>query len=77
MQLNFTLDSFQDAGHNSGILMIHTSADGTFLGSWDAQEEYVWSKVHKWIGHINVFSDVASTQPQLVYAAFTKSSQHE
>jgi len=35
------------------------------------------SKIQKWVGHIKVLSDVAVTQPQLAFAAFTKSQQHE
>ena len=50
---------------------------GGFIGSHDEQEEYVLSKVRKWVGHVNVFAEAALTQPQLVYAALTKSLQHE
>ena len=35
------------------------------------------SKVCRWVGHINVLAEAASTQPQLAYAAVTKSLQHE
>jgi len=49
---------------------------GGFIGSHREREEYVVSKVHRWVGHINVLAKAASTQPQLAYAAFTKSQQH-
>jgi len=48
-----------------------------FIGSLSGRDEYVQSKVHKWAGHINVLADVASTQPQLAYAALVHSLQHE
>ena len=35
------------------------------------------SKVRRWVGHINVLAEAASTQPQLAYATLTKSLQHE
>ena len=50
---------------------------GGFVGDLFNQNSYVTSKVQKWVGHIKVLSDVATAQPQLAYAAFTKSLQHE
>ena len=50
---------------------------GGFIGSHSEREEYVVSKVRRWVGHINVLAEAASTQPQLAYAALTKSLQHE
>ena len=50
---------------------------GGFVGYLSDQISYVTSKVQKWVGHIKVLSDVATAQPQLAYAAFTKSLQHE
>ena len=50
---------------------------GGFIGDLSDQNSYVTSKIQKWVGHIKVLSDVAVTQPQLAYAAFTKSLQHE
>ena len=50
---------------------------GGFVGDLSDQNSYVTSKVQKWVGHIKVLSDVATAQPQLAYAAFTKSLQHE
>lgn len=50
---------------------------GSFIGSHREREEYVMSKVCRWVGHINVLAEVASTQTQLTYAALTKSLQHE
>ena len=50
---------------------------GGFMGELSDQNSYVLSKVQKWVGHINVLSNVTTTQPQLAYAAFTKSLQHK
>ena len=50
---------------------------GGFIGSLSARDDYVLSKVHRWAGHINMLADVASTQPQLAYAALVHSLQHE
>jgi len=50
---------------------------GGFIGDLSDQNSYVTSKIQKWVGNIKVLSDVAVTQPQLAYAAFTKSLQHE
>ena len=35
------------------------------------------SKVHWWVGHIDLLSEAALTQPQLAYAALSRSLQHE
>jgi len=35
------------------------------------------SKVCRWVKHINVLAEAASTQPQLAYVTLTKSLQHE
>ena len=35
------------------------------------------NKVHKWVTHVHIFSDIALTQPQLAYMAVTRSLQHE
>jgi len=50
---------------------------GGFIGDIPGQNSYITSKVQKWLGHIKVLSGAAATQPQLAYAAFTKSLQHE
>jgi len=50
---------------------------GGFIGSHREKEEYVVSKVCRWVGHINVLAKAASTQHQLAYATLTKSLQHE
>ena len=50
---------------------------GGFIGSHSEREEYVVSKVCRWVGHVNVLTEAASTQRQLAYAALTKSLQHE
>jgi len=34
---------------------------GGFIGSHREREEYVVSKVHRWVGYINVLADSAST----------------
>ena len=48
---------------------------GRFIG--DLSHNYVMSKIQKWMGHIKISSNVVTAQPQLAYAAFTKSLQHE
>ena len=50
---------------------------GGFIGSQCGRGEYVMSKVRRWVGHVNVLAQVASTQPQLAYAALTRSLQYE
>ena len=50
---------------------------GGFLGSHSERDEYVMSKVHKWVGHVDVLAGSAVTQPQLAYAALSRSLQHE
>ena len=50
---------------------------GGVIGDLSDQNSYVMLRIQKWVGHIKVLSDVAVTQPQLVYAAFTKSLHHE
>ena len=42
---------------------------GGFLGSHSERDEYVMSKVRKWVGHVDVLAGAAVTQPQLAYAA--------
>ena len=50
---------------------------GGFLGSRSERDEYVMSKVHKWVEHVDVLAGAAVTQPQLAYAALSRSLQHE
>ena len=50
---------------------------GGFIGNHSEREEYVVSKVCRWVGHVNVLTEATSTQPQLAYAALTKFLQHE
>ena len=50
---------------------------GGFIGSPRERDEYVMSKVDRWMRHIDVLSEAASTQPQLAYAALSRSLQHE
>ena len=51
---------------------------GSFIGSRREWDEYVMSKVHRWVRHIiDVMSEAASSQPQLAYAALSRSLQHE
>ena len=50
---------------------------GGFLGSHSERDEYVMSKVHKWVGHGNALAGAAVTQPQLAYAALSRSLQHK
>ena len=39
--------------------------------------EYVMSKVRRWVGHLDVLAEAASIQPQLAYAALSRSLQHK
>ena len=50
---------------------------GGFIGSCRERDEYVMSKVHRWVRYIDVLSEAASSQPQLAYAALSRSLQHE
>ena len=50
---------------------------GGFLGSYSDRDEYVMSKVRKWVEHVDVLAGAAVTQPQLTYAALSRSLQHE
>ena len=50
---------------------------GGFIGSQTGREEYVLSKVRRWVEHVKVLAEAASTQPQLAYTALTRSLQHE
>ena len=50
---------------------------GGFVDNLSDQNSYVTFKVQKWEGHIKVLTSVATAQPQLAYAAFTKYLQHE
>jgi len=38
---------------------------------------YVMAKVRRWVEHVDVLAKAAVTQPQLTYAAFSRSLQHE
>ena len=46
---------------------------GGFLGSLSKRDEYVMSKVCKWVEHVDVLAGTAVTQPQLAYAALPRS----
>ena len=50
---------------------------GEFLGSRGERDEYVISKVRKWVGHVNALAEAAVTQLQLAYAALSRSLQHK
>ena len=50
---------------------------GGFLGSRSERDEYVMSKVCKWVEHVDVLAGAAVTQPQLAYAALSRSLQHK
>jgi len=50
---------------------------GGFIGSRSERDEYVLSKVYRWVEHGDVLAKAALTQPQLAYAAFSRSLQHE
>ena len=50
---------------------------GGFIGSCGERDEYVMYKVNRWVRYIDVLSEAASSQPQLAYAALSRSLQHE
>ena len=50
---------------------------GGFIESRSEKDEYVMSKVRRWVGHLDVLAEAALTQPQLAYAALSRSLQHE
>jgi len=50
---------------------------GGFIGSCSERDEYVMSKVCRWVEHVDVLTKAALTQPQLAYAVFSRSLQHE
>ena len=45
---------------------------GGFIGSHSERDEYVVSKVQRWVGHLDLLSEAALTQPQLAYAALSR-----
>ena len=50
---------------------------GGFLGSHSEKDEYVMSKVCRWVGQVDVLAEAAVPQPQLAYAALSRSLQLE
>uniref|UniRef100_A0A1X7SXQ2 Reverse transcriptase domain-containing protein n=1 Tax=Amphimedon queenslandica TaxID=400682 RepID=A0A1X7SXQ2_AMPQE len=50
---------------------------GSVIGDTMGCEAFVTKKVQGWINLINVLSDIAVTQPQAAYCAYTKSLQNE
>ena len=50
---------------------------GGFIESPREKDEYVLSKVDRWVRGIDVLSEAASSQPQLAYGALSRSLQHE
>ena len=47
---------------------------GGFIGNHSERDKYV---TQRWVGHLDLLSEAALTQPQLVYAALLRSLQHE
>ena len=50
---------------------------GGFNGSPRERDEYVMFKVDRLVRHIDALSEAALSQPQLAYAAISRSLQHE
>ena len=50
---------------------------GGVVGDSSGQSSYVANKVRGWVNIVNERSNIASTQPQAAFSAFTKSFQHE
>ena len=65
--------------HGSGV-QITTEGKchlGASLGSTKYNEEYLSSKVNEWIAQLRILSQIARTQPQAAYSAFTTGFQHK
>ena len=64
--------------HDLGIQVVtgHRFLGG-FIASHSERDEYIVSKVQRWVGHLDLLPKAALTQPQLAYAALSRSLQHE
>ena len=45
---------------------------GAVIGSLEFRENYVSSKVKKWVDDVTLISKIAKEEPQLAYSAYTK-----
>ena len=50
---------------------------GGFFSSRSQKDKYVMSKVRKCVGHVDVLAGAAVTEPQLAYAALSRSLWHK
>ena len=50
---------------------------GGFLGSRSERDEYVMSKVCRWVSYFDVLARAVVTKPQLAFAALSRSLQHK
>ena len=58
------------------VLTGHRFLSG-FLGSHNERDEYVMSKICKWVRHVYVLPGAAVTQLQFAYGVLSRSLQHE
>ena len=69
-QLQYAKEIFGDTG-----ITIGTEGErhlGAVVGSAEFKEKYVQKKVEKWVQDVEQLSAIASDEPQIAYAAFTK-----
>ena len=50
---------------------------GAALGSKSFKKEFISKKVREWVNDVELLSNIAESQPQLAYAAFTKGLAHK
>ena len=50
---------------------------GGFVGTGEGKSEYVGELVSDWIGQLEVLSEIAKSEPQAAYTAFTAGFQHK
>ena len=60
--------------HGTGVKITRTGERhlGAVIGSQEFRDEYVNSKINKWVADIEQLSEIADEEPQVAYAAYTK-----
>ena len=64
--------------HDSGV-KITTEGErhmGAVVGSNDFKEQYVKSKIEKWVADVEELTKIANDEPQAAYSSFTKAISH-
>ena len=49
---------------------------GAVFGTEEFKEEYIGEKISEWVKEVDVLSDMARTEPQTAYSAFTHGLKH-